>query len=222
MWKYFVPIGATICWLNAAPVFAGMIDNFEQGAINPPIGSVEQSGRRSNNFTQLDLNPDETLSGVRNIIFYTYRNTSNATLTLAPDRPNTIDDKIQLEIAPGKSGVSLQISYYGDDYNNNLNLDLTADGGDRFIVNFVEAPPSGNFIFFVPTSSGFGSSKPVQITGKGLYEVPFSAITDSDFGTPVDFTDVSHVSLQLNASSNPLFPNHYSISEIRTVNGTQN
>ncbi len=162
----------------ASPAFATVIDDFSVGPL--ALTAFDIVGEEQ---TQTGLDPAAVLGGTRrSYVGSTSGAQLGANLTI-----DTTQRRMLFESDP-KHGGYFQLEYGSVAP---LNVDLTADGGDRFVIEFSDLIIGpGPYLFNLRVISksqgaiiveGFDLMTAVDaLSGSGTVEVPFSAFTNSD------------------------------------------
>ncbi len=200
-----------------------VVDTFEEGPINPPLGSIVQdqddtSGVRDE---QTGLDPAGAIGGVRAVEIGLFRGSqSQISAALQPDSPHVVDDGVEFVVGPGSSGFFF-LDYEkasGEDL-----ADLRANGESRFVVTFAEAPAQGELTVSIrgdfPQAGNQGVSlNPIPIVGPGQYTIPYDEIVGEFSLEPFDFTFVRELTFIVLSGDAPLDSAlTYTISDIRAV-----
>lgn len=191
----------TAAWLCGSASSAIVIDDFSQG----PMQLTAFGGQSQMSLTQPNLNPDFVLGGQRNWSRF-YHN--------APPAPADSFTSITIDPTDGtfefrsESDLCRSCGYFNLTYGRveePLNLDLLAEGADRFRFRFVgEGSPTMTLKVWAPATNG-GAVIDVQ-TDVGVRNViaPSDAIVEVPFdrfdfeGEPlVDLSQVERVSIDV-------------------------
>jgi hypothetical protein len=206
-----VAFAAALAVLLSQPSSAIVIDDFSVGPI-----TVTRTGAMAATAQQAGLDPNHVLGGGRDIVVGQF-GLAGQSLTV-----DTALQELQLTV-PAVNDRGYFDLMYGTTAQP-LNIDLTADGSDAFLVEF--AGPGGHVSLNwlrVSTSSGegvlgggnMGTTTTALSDGRILVEYPFSAFS----GAP-DFTSVDGIRLEffrLSAFSGPVLRSITTIPEPATA-----
>ena len=179
--------------LITRPARAAVIDDFEVGGFGPYTLDPDHT---SDGTTQYDLPAAQVIGGARQVWAST------------PYGPGAV---VQLDLAgPGDRGPEFSVSpgtelqfgciYHGGG-SQGLNVDLLADGSDRFVTALSSDPAWGQLE--ITASNRLGDSSQiynrftVELDGSGVYPSLFSEFVPVGDDPVIDWTDVDSLSLTL-------------------------